>query len=317
MNTPKNFFIQVGIIVTLYVSIVSFLTFIFGVINAVFPNPNIYFDSTNSSIRYAISVLIVMFPLFIWLSRIHRKSISSSPELKDSKLRKWLLYFTLFLAGLTIAIDIIVLINTFLGGENFATSFILKVASVLVVAFGVFYFYLEDLKGKWEENQKTSKQIAIVVSVIVLVSVISGIILIGTPSKQRDLANDRQRVSDLQRIQFNITDFYQDKASLPKNLEELKDPLRSIVVPKDPETQESYKYEVIKPLTFKICAVFKTDSKDLESNGTNPMYPKFLGEEDFVHKAEETCFERTIDKDRFPLRVNTTNNPVTKPILVQ
>lgn len=305
MNQPKNFFLQIGIIVTLYASIVSFINFLFGIINNLLPNPDTYYDYTNSSIRISVSVLIVMFPVFIFLSRLYRKSVMTEPEIKESKLRKWLIYLTLFLAGLTIAIDVVVLVNSFLGGENFTLSFILKVLSVFVVAFSVFYFYLNDIKGKWDQNQKKVKNVATITSIIVVLSVIFGIITIGSPSKQRDFANDRQRISDLSMLQFNLTDFYQDKASLPKSLEELKDPLKSIFIPKDPETKEDYTYEVMGPLSFKLCATFKTDSEEHKTKNTEgvySVYPVSLGEESFEHTVGENCFERTIDKDRFPIR---------------
>lgn len=302
MNHPKNFFLQVGIIATLYASIISFLTFIFGLIDNLLPRAGAYYyDYSNSGVRYAISVLIVMFPLFIWLSRIYRKAVAQNSELQDSKLRKWLLYFTLFLAGLAIAIDIIVLINTFLSGENFALPFILKVLAVLLVAGGVFYFYLKDIKGAWDANPKGAKTSAVIVSVVVLASVIGGIILIGSPSKQRDFTNDNQRVMDLENTQSQIIYFYQDKGVLPKTIEETADPLLGGVLMRDPETAEVYKYEVIAPLKFKICATFKTDSKAMTQKAPMVDYPMFYGNQNFEHGIGETCFERTIDKDRLPV----------------
>jgi len=305
MNSPKNFFLQIGIIATLYASIVSFLTFVFGLIDHVFPNILDYYNSTNEGVRYSISILIVMFPLFLWLSRIHRKTIIASPEIKDSKLRKWLIYLTLFLAGLTVAIDVIVLINAFLGGEALVVSFILKVAVVLVVALTVFYFYLKDIKGFWDENPKKVKAVSIGTGLVVLVSVVAGIILIGSPSKQRDVALDMQRVNDLQSIQYQVLEFYQDKGMLPKTLVEVVDPIRGNVLAKDPESKEDYKYEVVSALSFKICATFKTSSKEtsrIESKDYYPAYSMLEGTEYFEHEIGENCFNRTIDPDRYPIR---------------
>lgn len=297
MNHPKNFFLQIGIIVTLYASIISFLNFIFGVINLVFPNPNDYYiDYNSSSIRYSVSVLIVIFPIFIILSRMYRKYLASDSEMKESKLRKWLLYLTLFLSGLANAIDVIVLINTFLGGESFTTSFILKVLAVFVVTMSVFYFYLKDIQGKWYENPRKPKIIAIISSIVILMSVISGIIMIGSPSSQREKAEDQRKIDDLNSLQWQITDYYQSKGRLPNALDELKDPLKGNIVPKTPDTAENYKYTVGENITFTLCATFKTDNTERKIE-TSPIQT----DEYFKHIVGENCYERVIDKDKFPL----------------
>jgi hypothetical protein len=64
---------------------------------------------------------------------------------------------TLFIAALTGLIDLITLINTFLGGE-ITTRFGLKVAIVLLIAIGVFLHFLADLKGYWIVTSKSSPQ---------------------------------------------------------------------------------------------------------------------------------------------------------------
>ncbi len=301
MNHPKNFFLQFGIIVTLYSSVISFLTFAFGIIDFLLPRAGAYYDFTNSGIRYSISVLIVMFPLFLWFSRIYRKAVANNQELKESSLRKWLLYLTLFLSGLTIAIDVIVLINAFLGGQDLVMSFLLKIFVVLLITVEVFYFYLKDIKGEWEENPKKAKLIALITEIVILGSVVLGIVLIGSPSKQRDFANDRQRVMNLESTQSEIVNFYQAKGRLPKTLEEMVDPLVGGVVFTDPETNEAYEYEVTGPLSFKICATFKTDSKETKQTDSMVDFPMIAGMEHFEHGVGEKCFERTIDKDRFPI----------------
>ena len=305
MDTPKNFFLQIGIIATLYASIISFLSFLFSLINNVFPNPEAYYyDITNSSMRYSISVLIVVFPIFLFLSRLHRRTIEVNVELKHSKLRKWLLYLTLFLAGVAVAVDVIVLINTFLGGEDLPTSFILKVLSVFVVAGSVFFFYLKDIKGAWDLNPKGAKIAAIVTTVVVLVAVVGGIVTIGSPSKQRDLISDQNKVNDLSGVQYQIIEYYQDKGTLPKTLKEVVDPLRGNVLPKNIDTGGDYVYEVTGPLSFKLCADFKTVSK-VENPQTvkeSIAYYPMQENEHWAHQIGTTCFDRTIDPERFPQR---------------
>ena len=202
------------------------------------------------------------------------------------------------------AVDVIVLVNTFLGGEDLPTSFVLKVLSVFVVAGSVFFFYLKDIKGAWDLNPKGAKIAAIVTTVVVLVAVVGGIVTIGSPSKQRDLISDQNKVNDLSGVQYQIIEYYQDKGTLPKTLKEVVDPLRGNVLPKNIDTGGDYVYEVTGPLSFKLCADFKTVSK-VENPQTvkeSIAYYPMQENEHWAHQIGTTCFDRTIDPERFPQR---------------
>jgi Domain of unknown function (DUF5671) len=298
-QTPKNFFLQLGIFITLYTSAISFLVFLFSVIDNVFPQVMDMYSDT-AGIRFSISTLIVVFPLFIWLGLLYRKFVTENPEFKDGKLRKWIIYFTLAVTGATIAGDIIVLINSFLAGEDFTTGFLLKVLSVFVVAGAIFTFCLQDLKGYFDANPKKSKFWSIFVSAVVLGSIILGFVMIGSPSHQRDVNFDSQRVSDLSNIQYQIVNFYQQKGVLPLDLTEVVDPLTGNVIPLDPETFESYKYKATDKLAFSVCANFKTLSDEKTNKNIN-SYMVLSTNENWQHAIGETCFERKIDTDKFPL----------------
>lgn len=305
-STPKNFFLQAGIIVTLYASIISFLTFLFNFINKAFPVETTYYysDGYSSGMRFAISTLIVMFPLFIFLSRHYRKLVVAEPALKESKLRKWLLYFTLFLAGITIAVDLIVLINSFLQGEDITTAFLLKVLSVFVVAAAVFGFYLKDIKGYWETHEKQAKYVAYTLVAVVLIAVVAGFLVIGSPAEQQKVNRDSIRTSDLQSIQWQVVQYYQQKGVLPQTLEQVNDPISNYTTPVDPETKEAYKYTKKADLTFTLCATFETKGTEADM-GTGKeysmTYPADISGSNWTHDVGETCFDRTIDPERYPV----------------
>jgi hypothetical protein len=179
--------------------------------------------------RGFLASLIVIFPLYIFLTRLLNQDVRRNPEKKDLKVRKWLIYLTLFVAGVTIVIDLIALLNAFLGGE-LTTRFLLKALVVLLVIGGLFSYYVADLRGKWERDEKTSKTIGALVSVLVLVSIVSGFFIIGSPMDARLQRFDQQKVSDLQTIQWQILDHYQRTESLPQSLDDLHDPLSGNVV---------------------------------------------------------------------------------------
>ena len=90
-------------------------------------------------------MIIVAFPIFIWLSLVTRRAILRAPEKKSSKIRKWLTYLTLFVAAGIIIGDLITLIYNMLGGE-LTLRFMLKVLTVLTIAGTIFGYYLWDLR---------------------------------------------------------------------------------------------------------------------------------------------------------------------------
>ncbi|MEK7085265.1 MAG: DUF5671 domain-containing protein, partial [Patescibacteria group bacterium] len=61
------------------------------------------------------------------------------------RIRKWLVYFTLFAASLFIIGDLIALIYNFLQGE-LTVRFFLKILTVFFVAGSVFWYYFMDIR---------------------------------------------------------------------------------------------------------------------------------------------------------------------------
>lgn len=305
-TTQKDFFLWVATIVALYISAVSFLALLFEYIDVLFANPlTTYVDPFSSSIRLAIASLIIIFPLYIYLTRLLNEDIRKNPEKKEVGIRKWLIFLTLFGAGATIIIDLIVLINTFLGGQVLTTAFIFKVLAILVVIGGVFMYYLKDLKGVWEEKKQMSQTIGVVVVGAVLASVVGGFFIIGSPTTQRLTRIDQQKVQDLSNIQWQIVNFYQQKERLPKSLSELEDPIIGFIVPKDAQNAgDSYGYNLGEGTSFELCAVFNKESTGYATNNSiaRPISVGGYGleNENWMHGEGETCFERTIDPDKFP-----------------
>lgn len=308
-QTPKNFFLQIGIIASLYASAVSFLVFIFAVIDKVLPKALEYYNygtSYNDSIRFSISVLIITFPLFIWLGRLYRNFVQENADMKESKLRRWVIYFSLFITGLTMAIDAIVLINTFLQGEDFALNFFLKFLSVFLVALTIFIYCIKDLKGYFDANIKMSKIWSATVSAVVLISIVIGFVLVGSPTNQRNIAKDNQRVVDLQNIQWQIVSYYQQKGILPATLEQVKDPLSGSFIPLDPDTKTPYTYRAssTSALSFELCANFATENMGTPNSVAYDVYEKTMPangvDENWQHGVGEKCFVRTIDPERYP-----------------
>lgn len=305
-GSPKHVFMYLLMIAMLYVSVVSFITLIFQYINVSFPDPLRYLLSSYDAIRTASSSLIVAFPVYMLMSWLIRREHRIIPQTKDMRTRKWLIYFTLFIAAITIIVDLVQLMNSFYNGE-LTLPFALKIITVLLVASGVFWYYLADLHK--ERSPKITKIIASTVSFIMLATIVSGFFVAGSPQEQRRVRLDSQRVSDLQQIQYLVLDYWQKKESLPESLDDMADDITSVSVPIDPETNTAYEYKKTGDLTFTLCATFSTKSTDMRDGGQY-YAPEFIAKpgafsnDNWFHDAGRTCYDRTIDPElhRLPTR---------------
>ncbi len=145
-----------------------------------------------------------------------------------------------------------------------------------------------------------------VYSVIVIVSaaVIGGFLVVGSPQEERLRRFDEQRVSSLQYIQSEVLNYWINKGTLPKALSDLRDDLRGIVIPTDPETGTNYVYSVKDKMGFSICANFSRPNNYNDPKTGRPvtsMAPYYDGlSQNWQHDAGYTCFDRTIDPDYYP-----------------
>lgn len=305
-STPKDVFLHLFNIVTFYLSVVGFITLFIQYINALFPDTlNYYFTAIANGVRWSSSILFVAVPAFIFTAWLLAKDLYRTPEKRDLKLRKWLVYFTLFISAITIIVDLMIFVYNFLDG-GLTTRFFLKVFVVLLVAAAVFGYYMWDLKRK-EIQSKTSKILAIIMAVVVLASIITGFFIIGTPTEQRSRRMDDQRMSDLQTMQTQIVDYWTRKEALPANLEALQDNISGFIVPNDPDTQESYEYIVVDSLKFQLCANFATSDKDFPVRGKNTAYydsPYGSFQQNWNHEVGRVCFDRSIDPELYKSEVN-------------
>ena len=301
--TPKDFFLWLGAMVALYVSVGSFVALLFEYIDRLFGPGFIGYDPYTGAMSFAIASLIVLFPLYIYLTRILNQDMRKHPEKKELWVRRWLVFLTVFGAGAAMVIDVVVLLYTFLSGSEITAAFILKVLTVLVIFGAIFYYYVEMIRGTWDRNEKRSRIIGIVVALIVFASIVGGFFIMGSPQTQRELRDDRQRVSDLQNLEFRIQDYYRDKQELPETLEDITSDNKGAFLPRDPQTRESYEYTRVDALTFELCAVFNQQlpqiADDQRAYIDEWRYRELERQAaDWNHGEGRTCFEREIDPDR-------------------
>ncbi len=296
-SSPRDVFLYLLAIGTLYICVWRFIDLLFEYINYVFPDvlEYAYHYGFNESIRWSISSLLIVFPVYLGVTWYLRKDAIAHPEKRELRVRKWLLNFTLFLAAITIISDLVVLVNRFLEGE-ITVRFFLKVIVVFLVAGAVFAYYLWDLRRETKPDSKPSRALAVITAVVVLGSIVSGFFIIGSPASQRLRRFDERRVNDLQVLQNEIINYWGQKDRLPKSLDNLKNDINGFTPPKDPQTSSVYEYKVLGALKFELCATFNVKSSSASEKLTygGPYYA-----ENWDHEIGRVCFSRTIDPDLY------------------
>jgi competence protein ComGC len=290
-STPKDFFLHLFNIVTFYIAVVNFIILFKTYINVLFPDPIDYFYGVTETVRTCMAILLISLPAYIFTSWLLGKDLKAMPEKREMGLRKWLVYLTLFLAGITIVVTLIVFLNNFLGGELTA-RFSLDMLLILLVAVAIFGYYMWDLKRKDRETSKLPRTVAWLVSLFVLAGIALGFLIIGTPSMQRDREMDQRKVSDLNIIQSQVTNYFNQNDRLPVSLDEVKD-ISLYVECKDPGVCETYEYRVVDEDTFELCAFFDSDSGKLGVIDVPADPYRYLG--NWEHPAGRACFERDVE----------------------
>ena len=308
-SSPQDVFMHLLAIATLYVSIISFITLWFQYINVLLPDPlNFFYRAALDGVRWASSALVVVFPVFILLSWLIGRDFRSEPKKRELRVRKWLLYFTLFIAAITIIVDLVTLFFNFYSGE-LTTQFILKTLVVLLVAVAVFGYHLWDVRRSAAEQSRRPKQLAWVVIFAVAASIVIGFFIVGSPAKQRSVRFDEQRIGDLQTLQGEVVNYWTMKEKLPQSIDNLRDSISGFVPPSDPKTGAVYQYRIKSSLSFELCATFETKSLDLAGRDNGQLIPKpasFPGgsylepyQQNWRHEIGQACFERTIDPELY------------------
>ncbi|MGD0288671.1 MAG: DUF5671 domain-containing protein [Candidatus Binataceae bacterium] len=295
-SSPRDVFMYLLVILMLYAAVTEFLILAFDYINLLLPDPldrNYYsFSRPHDSIRFAIATLCVVFPVYLWGSRFLNRDMAANPDKREAKVRRWMIYLTLFLAGLIIVGDLVSLIYNFLGGDLTA-RFILKAATILLVAGLIFRYYLYELHRDPAALPAVMRAIALGATVVVAALVIIGFAVAGSPERSRLERYDRQRVSDLGKLQEKIVDYRAKKKQLPASLDLLNDAISGFTPPRDPSSNSPYEYRATGPLSFELCANFSLPSGSEEPATWIPPYG--IPGSNWKHAASHVCFARSID----------------------
>lgn len=338
--TPLFFFLSFGTVVALIVSVSAFLNLAFETLNHALPDILTdtyqygYMNYSYEGVRSALALLIIIFPIYLILEHFwSRQSREADLSVWNAVLRKWAMYLILFLASVTIITDLVILVQYFVSGE-ITLRFILKVALTLTVSGITGWYYIRRLN-----TTRESRWFGVAAGALVIAVIVWSFTVIGSPASQRQLRIDQRRIEDLQSIQWQVINYWQQKEQLPETLGELNNPISGTTVPRDPEFQKGKIYEYftytdsgfsggpnVDPVrlskwkkdnkSFELCATFSLPMPEGwvpggSGGGVYPMtttrdiavssmpYPGGVNES-WDHEAGRTCFTRTIDPDLYP-----------------
>jgi hypothetical protein len=200
----------------------------------------------------------------------------------------------LFIACIVLAGDLVTVLYYFLDGQEMTIGFLLKIVSVLAVSLIVFVYYISDIRNKL--NSKSRKIWLSVSILLILISIVWGFSVIGSPQTQRLLKYDEQKVSNLTEINYQIVDYWQQKNVLPSAITDLSNANNYFVAPIDPQDNSPYEYRKTGNLSYELCATFNKTTKGMEEETNISALSRGTS---WNHPAGQYCFTQTINPNLY------------------
>lgn len=297
-TNARDVFMYFLVVIVLAVSAANLGTLLFQYVNLYVPDPTEMVcvgSYCQDAIRWSLASIIVVFSVLMWAWRFLQRDVAAHPEKGNARIRRWLLYLTLFVAGGFLIGDAIALIFGWLQG-NLTTQFALKVLVVLYIAATIFYYFLKALHSRMQP--RLAKIVGWVAVGVVIASVVVGFLASGSPFSARLERLDERRINDLQVIQGQVVSYWQSKGMIPTTLNDLQDPISGFIAPLDPQTKESYGYIRKGERAFELCATFVT--KGAAAGSAVPAVYD-VSNASWSHGVGRVCFERTIDPQLYPV----------------
>jgi hypothetical protein len=146
-------------------------------------SPQNYYAGTFYQIADSLACVIVAFPVYLFVMGAIGREVQAHPDKLESSIRKWLTYLALLAAAGVVVCDLITFLTGLLRGE-LTGRFVAKVACVLVISGGVFWFYLASMQrdaGQREAQTNRGLWAALAATILVVVALIFGFRALGGP----------------------------------------------------------------------------------------------------------------------------------------
>ncbi|MEO5989236.1 MAG: DUF5671 domain-containing protein [Candidatus Eisenbacteria bacterium] len=259
--SAREAFVYLVLFATLYVVAFNVGAILFASIERWLPDAarGKSWEPWRNTLRWGAASLLIAFPVFLFASRIIARSLARQPEKRNSGVRRWLTYLTLFIAALVLIGDLVVVVSSMLSGE-LATRFLLKAAVVFMVAGAVFGHYLGGLRRDEDEpsGRTGSAWFGRAGAMGVVLTLLLALLVAGSPQRARTRELDQRRLRDLETIAQHLRSYHAQEDRLPYTL------IEATKVPyappglgiKDPVTFEPYGYQILDSVTVRLEAQF-------------------------------------------------------------
>ncbi len=286
IEAAKDAFFYLLAFITLGIWTIQLGALLFTAIDRTFPNPSLGFANYQSMTRTManeLASIMVAFPLFIYITRAIVQGTQQQPERLESSVRKWLTYIALVITASTMITDLVTFLEYLLRGD-LSTKFVLKVLVVLVIAGGVFAYYLDSLRSQTAVSTR-NRLFAYAALAVAAFGIIVGFVQIGSPAVQRAASEDVRRLYDLSFLAQGIHVRLAARSQLPQTIQEVQrvsgDTGTSIT---DPVSGQPYEYIPLQGVSYRLCATFNRPSPDY-----------FAAQ--WAHTAGHFCFTRNAIDD--------------------
>ena len=123
---------------------------------------------------------------------------------------------------------------------------------------------------------------------VVAITVVAGLVALGSPAGQRQERLDARRAQDLEAISQAIDRYEATHERLPVSLDELRRGSDTQVPVLDPVTRETYDYRTGEGTAYELCAIFALATVDRDPRAARPFSR---------HEAGRHCFELRAERD--------------------
>lgn len=132
----------------------------------------------------------------------------------------------------------------------------------------------------------------VVACVVVVSTLAAAIVVMGPPAAQRAEKLDRKRAHDLWRIERAVDSYAESKGTLPPDLDTLAGQPGQRLPTTDPDGGSPYGYEITGKRSYRLCAVFTTDTAATQEVGMP------WSSEEWKHGTGRQCFDRKVKDER-------------------
>ena len=129
-----------------------------------------------------------------------------------------------------------------------------------------------------------------VACVMVAGAVLAALLTMDSPAAMRDIRIDQGRHGDLQDLHDEVQAYWRAHDALPPDLATLAQQPGLELELHDPVSREPYGYEVTGATSYRLCAVFTTDTSKWGGKA-HPVHTR----DRWLHAEGPACFDRTVE----------------------